>query len=265
MAEVENPTIPVATPDRTPTEPNILDQVRELINQTPDLPPEESSIYETDVRILEPSMIKIGKELSPEFEEGRYGLIIGDDTSGRLPALAVKGVADFVSDASHKEHPKLVFLQAGHDVSSEDVVKQFNERVVSQKDKLSGRRILVVTEYIDAAQVMNRLNELMTNNHLGFDVVTFGDSGDYTKRKLKFNDDVRIFRGIPREFQYTGPLFKKAGLSGLATAYVNRPVQVLRRENLLEPDYLQVPAARRDVKKLVNRTVRAVYNDPSPK
>src|SRR3989344_5225669 len=50
------------------------------------------------------------RELKNDLAEGSYDLIIGDDASGRLPAIVIGNIAQSLAKQTHREPPTVRFL-----------------------------------------------------------------------------------------------------------------------------------------------------------
>lgn len=280
MAEIEAPPPPMVIKERVSRGSGILDQVKRLLNRSssqisnenptrihePILPPADDTEYETAVSTMESSVMRICGELKPHFENGRYGMIVGDDTSGRLPALAIKGVADFVSETYGKKKPDLIFLQPSIRVHPADVVKQFNKRVLPKVDELKGKRVLIVSDYIASGKTIRRIINQMNEVGIKFDIAALAVVKVWDSQTRSYTAPFGLkggllFDGHEREIYPGDPvpsapqIWLNNQLSGLSSADYDKPVGVLSGSDNRQ----DVSAARRDVKRLITRTVRAIY------
>ncbi len=253
MTEVESPPVPVNTKGGVPTRPSIIDQVKRFVTRTPELPTADLGDYETDARTMEPSVIKTCRQLKPDFEKGKYSLIVVDDISGRLPGLAIKGVADFISNVNHKQKPGIVFIQASSGIHHWEVVNQFNQRILPHLDIVKRKRVLIVTDYINTGSSIEMISAPLTKNGIRFDVVALEISpfaqnkGNYQKIR---KSAIRILSG-PSETVGT-KIYNRPDLSGLGKNRYGTPkVMPSSRDSVI--------AARRDIKRLVARTLNAIY------
>lgn len=205
--------------------------------------------YKTAVSCLEGPMLKMCRELKAEFACGKYGLIVGDDTSGRLPTLVMKGVADSVYDLKGLKRGATVFVQSARLMQDSRLRRQFKERVSPWKANLGGgSKVLWVTEYIFTGGTFFRMKGLFTHYDLAFDVACVASSlyiQDHCTRQGLV--DTRFYYGTISEF---APAVHDSGLSGLRRDYDTyryRP-DYARRSEVIE--------ARQDVKTLVDIIMR---------
>lgn len=219
--------------------------------------------YETKVESVEEDMMILCKQLKEPIENGEYGLFIGDDTSGRIPTLALKGFANFISEAFGREYVKTVFLQAGRYVPDQSVEDQFQKRVLPLIRQNSGKKALFITEHVLTGKSIQRLINMFQKYNIAIDIASLQIQRD-TNGNLPFRDNPgfssRIFEGRPdmkyatrgnsirNELQPVG-IYGEESLSG-----IRKRVPVSRSST-----GSRVATARRDVKRLVDRIVTTVY------
>lgn len=85
-----------------------------------------------------------------------YDLVVADDTSGRLAAIVMRGVASIVRVESGKPQPKLVFVQ-GHDIK----YMQQAAALIPEKTS-SNARTLIVTEGIATGRHVRNIGQVIT-------------------------------------------------------------------------------------------------------
>lgn len=69
---------------------------------------------------------KILQQLHKKIEKGEYTIIMGDDTSGRIPTLIIGGVIKELYQENHFPAPLVRFI-AGGSLSYEGIISKFNE------------------------------------------------------------------------------------------------------------------------------------------
>jgi hypothetical protein len=135
--------------------------------QTPDLAPAELPLpperAERDVRYgfeaAEHAMGNLVQELAPGIREGRWGTILGDDASGRLPALVIGEVTKKWNADHDLAKPAQQFVAAGRvkadalpdgqaiEAATAEKAAALGEYLEHVKPKMPGR-VLVVTEHV---------------------------------------------------------------------------------------------------------------------
>ena len=84
------------------------------------------------------------------LEEGRYELIVGDDISGRIPTLAAREYANFISHQLGRSRLPTVFLQDKHAANVSDLEDQLQKRILPFLGNDHCEKILYVTEYVES-------------------------------------------------------------------------------------------------------------------
>src|ERR1039458_8903508 len=93
----------------------------------------------------------LSQVLMPGLTEQRWGEIIGDDASGRLPTLFVNRLIDNMEQYDSSNRPRVDFLPAGYEVymprdkDNPDNVKNVDQRLDSLELDTE-RRALIITE-----------------------------------------------------------------------------------------------------------------------
>lgn len=229
----------------------------------PENPPVlQGNHYETKVESVEEDMTILCKQLKEPIENGEYGLFIGDDTSGRIPTLALKGFADFISEVFGREYVKTVFLQAGRYVPDQVVEDQFQKRILPLMRQNSGKKALLITEHVLTGKSIQRLINMFQRYNVAIDIASlqiqrdpngnlpFKNNPGFSSLVFEGRPDMRYAsRGssIRNELQPVG-IYGEESLSG-----IRKRVPVSRHKDPM------VAAARHDVQRLVSRIVNAVY------
>lgn len=74
---------------------------------------QEDEIHHKEIAQIEEPMKKIFEQISENFEEGEYDLMIGIDASGRLPSLILFKLASHIYEKNGYPAPMFRFI-AGH-------------------------------------------------------------------------------------------------------------------------------------------------------
>jgi len=128
------------------------------------------------------------EQISEGIKEGRWTTILGDDVSGRLPALVIgKIIARY-----NREHginpPKRIFFAGGsinyEDVPDEDLPspekneqniqerQQKLETYIQDQSKNLGDRVLIVTEHVVGGRTVRRIGKILNREGINFDVAS---------------------------------------------------------------------------------------------
>lgn len=231
---------------------------------TPNVVNQEEGGYKTEVASLEQPITALVNQLKPNFEEGAYSMIIGDDTSGRLPTLVIHNVADAIYE--HQGLPKIptVFIQSARAIKEEDIKKQVEALKLRYKERPTDKKVLVVTEYINSGWSIKRLTQSLAENGIDCDIATLDavEPEALYREWGTFSSDTVIFSGTPlsteRTFGHSSPkIWSKPTLTGLKRAAVSEiGVSVLKLGPEIRQDTIN---AREDIKTLSDRLIGRIY------
>ncbi|MFA5358807.1 MAG: hypothetical protein WC310_03235 [Patescibacteria group bacterium] len=110
---------------------------------------------------------KIINKLREKIDNCEYTHIIGDDASGRIPALVFRKILEHVYKTKGKEAPKTFFIP-GHSPAVSRVKKIFPTQV--EKDT----KILIVTDTIVTGNSLYTLTLTLKEFGIPFDIATIG-------------------------------------------------------------------------------------------
>jgi len=132
-------------------------------------------------------------QISPNIERGEYSLIIGDDASGRIPALIMGNAIKGLYKERVFEKPEVLFVAGGRGDERLVLKKRKNvfDHICATKKRLEHSRqtalnkALIVTEDISTGSTISPLVEAVENNNIQFDVVSVritAESGGFLNR-----------------------------------------------------------------------------------
>ncbi len=126
---------------------------------------------------IRPGIDRLLRELRPEIEMDRYSGIVGDDTSGRIPALMLRAAIN----AHRIEHGlgklPVVFVQGASEDSQWDKLRIAFARRLHLLQQLDHRKkLLVVTEGVTSGASIARLGRLLSSQGFTFDVAVLDGS-----------------------------------------------------------------------------------------
>ena len=137
---------------------------------------EKRKISNEGIARLEVPIKRILEQILPSIEAGEYGLIIGDDTSGRIPALIISHfVGEIYKRKGHHPAPT-IFLAGGRHLSSSEKEPKKNKIKEYLKHRsfepISHNKILYVTEAIKTGQGIEMVIEALREYGFAYDIVT---------------------------------------------------------------------------------------------
>lgn len=146
------------------------------------------------------------EQLADGIKAGRWSAILGDDVSGRFPALIVGNLAKRYAIEHGRKPPKQIFF-AGGSVPFEDQPKERKDRETQQKEQQQklenyihsqsenlGNRVLVVTEQVRSGKTLDRIMRALKKEGKMFDLSTLQARGEAADYKIDANG-ARLFIG----------------------------------------------------------------------
>ena len=118
-----------------PRKENTIDKLRGISRKAPSSQPphplkEESPYQMFQMEGIELPMTRLCEQLAVDFAQGKYGIIVGDDINGRVPALIIKGVVNHILKEKGKPNIPLVFVRSGRYLSEQAVEEQVKHKTL---------------------------------------------------------------------------------------------------------------------------------------
>ena len=190
---------------------------RELYVPPQQMTTEERIIHDR-LKAAQPEFERIAEQLAEEYDHKQWNIVIGDDASGRLPALFVGQLLNKWRHDSGAEPAKRVFIGGGRvpgetfyheqlagrahttmQLPQEDF-DRYAQQVAAKEEAVNrtidtllpdaGRlfdRALIVTEHIEFGHTLRRVAEALSERGVDFDIVAFNtsDSVDIIEDRLR--------------------------------------------------------------------------------
>jgi len=155
-------------------------------------PVEDLKIERFEIEQIAPALNEIVLELGPAIENGEYDTFIGEDASGRIPAIIIWQAAKEVSSWKGKDQPDLRFVvgtQKGH-VSPEKL--EGIRTLLKKTDKL--KKKLIVTEFVFSGNSLKAMTN--TIKEAGFEADVAVVHSDYmSKEDLESKLGCKVYLG----------------------------------------------------------------------
>lgn len=240
-------------------ESNPLQQKKEVV-------PGLRGMEKHDILSLRRPIVDLYRQYQEEIEGGEYGLILGDDVSGRIPTLILSEVIKSTYEKHGNTLPLTRFVAGGYHISSkydseskdqlerrmlgtEQLVRSY---VKEMKARDSGARALLITEGISYGAALNDLLDGIKRVGIDLDVAAVGglESGVETVQK---KHGVRVSVGQ----EHVPGIYGHRALTGLQK---ERGSPVARALHQIHP-YTNVNAPVREARELVHKVALGVLED----
>ena len=155
-------------------------------------------------RELESLIFPLIEKLKENIDKGEYDMLIGDDASGRIPTLVLRGI---INVRNRKLHPELkpseaetkTRFVAGGRVENDKELKSALEKLKLEVKK----KALVVTEYIHTGKSIKRFSNILKELGIPFDIATLksefeseSDKDNFIERFSNVLKDLGEFLGV---------------------------------------------------------------------
>ncbi|MBI1975040.1 MAG: hypothetical protein HYS57_01615 [Parcubacteria group bacterium] len=124
---------------------------------------------------------RILSQIGDLIERGEYGLIIGEDASGRIPALIFDRVIRRIYRDKGYLPPETRFVAGGtpsaqdvYAIKAREVTNMLEATKTVLQERLVGQRVLVVTDTISFGTSLGLLASVLRENGFVFDIATIG-------------------------------------------------------------------------------------------
>lgn len=187
---------------------------------------------------LEKPIKNILQELRGEIDDGEYETIIGDDASGRIPALILNKVIKQIYSEKDYSAPSSLFISGSHPHNLE--VHQKEQKIKTDKiiqhlknvwrDQLPSKKILLVTEVIASGYTLKPICDALKAMGVNFEIATIGFhpvSGTYKIDEMKEKIESYLGTKITYGMFGTPELYDRKALSGVK----KNPKEVLAKRS----------------------------------
>ena len=154
---------------------------------------QRSGVEQEDIKIMKKETVEdafedtredfghLVEKLADGIKEKRWTAILGDDVSGRLPALIIGKLTARYAQEHQMQAPKCLFF-AGGGVPFEDILQskegrdifkekqQKLEEYIHEQSKNLGARVLIVTEHIVGGRTLRSISKALHAEGISFDV-----------------------------------------------------------------------------------------------
>ena len=146
-----------------------------------------------EISELEEPIKRIIGKIRDKIERGDYGIIIGDDASGRVPALILGGFIKKIAEHKKLLAPKTIFIPGGLNQSTDFTEKLKNHMI--KYGFTAGKKVLIVTEAIESGSSLSKLVATLQSLKIDFDLTTIGvelskDLGYQEKRRKNLGENI---------------------------------------------------------------------------
>lgn len=225
------------------------------------IPEFELEVFKKSIKNFENSIT----QLQDKIKNHEYSVVVGDDISGRLPALVIYGLLKRIYKKDGVDQPKILFFKGkrwfSENKKKEEWKKNLIEELKDIKEKAfikEKEKTLLVTEYIQNNNTILNFMEPLYKSGLPYDVLSLSrniDAEYFREGELKVYDGGIVSKkseGIPFWPDVT---LKLSGVKSPKKEEEAEPFALRRKKNIKN-----VAIARNDVKKMIDYLEDYYYN-----
>lgn len=166
-------------------------KAQDLKEKKANLDREQAGIKHHEIAELQKPIESLIKQIGYDLDSGKYGLIIGEDASGRIPALIMKKVIDHIYKKNGHPIPPMRFIAGFEDDFSEGIdPKHYNEsemnqlsrkiKVIQQNlEEFKGKDALLITDYIYTGNSTRSIKKTLNDVGIGLEIATISGPHEY--------------------------------------------------------------------------------------
>ena len=151
---------------------------------------ELEGVFET----TRPAFEDLVRQMREPIKKHRWGALLGEDRSGRLPALVLGFLLERAAQEEGVKSPKRFFLSGGY--RGPERGNQLQEYLRTIRPDL-GDRILLVTEHVSSGKTVLELGALFRKEGLEFDVAALSGSLEHNASQGSPQEKA-ILKGVRR-------------------------------------------------------------------
>ncbi len=172
-------------------------------------------IYNNKILELEPYIKDLLLELKENLEQGKYQLIIGEDASGRIPALIMKKCVDHIYHKAGKSVIPLRFV-AGFGRSQPSSTGEYDKMAILKENlsEFKDSTALVVTEHVSSGNSLHSMYNLLKEIGMEAD---FGSLGIQADKEYYPELDEKLYTG--KEKQPSPVIFGHYQMGGVSKQF----------------------------------------------
>lgn len=141
---------------------------------------ESRKLHFEEIEELREPIRSLLSELRDKIDAGKYGLIVGDDASGRIPTIIFNKIIGGLYKTRGIKLPQTLFFAGSRSFSSEELERKTLAVSNNLQENIRKSRIdknleaLIVTDTIATGSSLKHICKALEENGIRFDIVTIG-------------------------------------------------------------------------------------------
>jgi len=138
--------------------------------------------------------VEIGLGMKDPIDNGTYGLVVGDDIKGHVPAQLLHFILNQMCLSMSRPIVDLAFVQGSYDVSVDDMAYSLDNQIGRWKPGRN-QKVILVTESVGSGKTIRKFKDVFDKRNMAFDIATFVLARDENRYHGwgKLTSDTRLF------------------------------------------------------------------------
>ena len=208
------------------------------------LPQEASFDYRecTGIRIqaikeLIPPIDTILSEMKEKMQQNTYDMLIGDDTSGRIPTLIFRGVINSIRKENGDEPIPVFFVRSDYGRLPAYDRKRLTQQIRSVEKPTP--KALIITDYMSSGLHVRRIGDIVHKSEASYDIAAMSRNNELCQKGLHRHEQIYPLKPRPDKLP---AIYNRPELTGLSRS---------SQTPVLYPDREYVIRARNDVQTVI--------------
>ena len=221
-----------------------------------------------EVAELEEPIRKIIEKIKSRIENGEYGLIIGDDASGRIPTLILGNFIKNISEKKGLDKLNIIFIPGKLNYFFHRERSKELDKYISGYGATKKRRILIVTDTIQSGGSLETLVKLLKKSGHSCDIATIGIEfpDEYDDERFKNLGTTEVISGEYQkrnsDFHPNTPGVYESESSGVYKRPGDKVSKTLKSSALPEgvdpedvnPESINTHSSRQEIQESINKS-----------
>ncbi len=226
-----------------------------------------------EIEELREPIQEIIKQLRSKIEKGEYGYVVGDDASGRIPALIVSSFLKKVYEEKGLGSPKTFFFATGRSNTTDvndwklaEIAKSVEDFFETNPDNNRNNKVLLVSEYIATGQSLGIICDALKKEKIAYDIATvssaFPDDVEDTQDRLGATIYDGVYSSLPSVYSNLPSVYSKKYISGVQKDKNEKRIFSHRAAIIVSQQQEKINLARKDVALLSEQIFKWYKNLP---
>lgn len=224
---------------------------KEVIYRESDNPSREINIDKI-MESMKLDLQNIFEKIKTAVDSHLYGIVIGIDGSGRVPALVLGETLNLIYQAKKEQEPERLFISGSRSLDlydkekKENDLRKFFQQEKFKLNKLNNRKILIVDDIVDSGNSLELITKILKELELPYEIVVSvleskedGSSSEEDEKRLEAKLGSKIIYGKYAPASEVYGTKQMAGVHKSPDLIFSKPT----RSSVSKPPNIKIPEA----------------------